>query len=622
MSGQDRDYVQEIEGQMRAAEALIESLEEEVVSLRRDLEQASVALKAAQEEVAAREEALKEKEKARSAAEIKAREASSSITELRIQSSNEQLDLTNQHISELARLQDRFHDQLRMEIESALSAEDREELREEHSKVRRTMEARYEERIAVLEDSYREAQKQLLEGEEEFDSRRTTEIEAIRNEAEEHKREREQKLREQLEQQLQEALRSASEEHAEELETLRKSFADREPELLAESQALAEKQQAEFEARQAELENRIREAEEQHQAKLREIKGLAENREQELKKTHSARLAEAKAEAERRIESLRAQREADNKALRTRHEEDLAELRARYEGRLEETAEQSRLELWTTQEKLEGLKLERTAEAAAYRDRLKELEAALQSKEFDGEDSEVLTQETPEPETGSLEQASSEELDLLHEQVEELKAALAMSERARDALTQELKELQEREPEEDAPEPARNGHERQEALEGGEVELRAEAANVDERVRDLEARLQESRQESRRNAEELQRAMESLRQLSDPEHRMRVGISAFNMSEHARHVASISKSLGLPKVHAGIDEEANKPVFTFVWEELAWRRYVAEPSEDIQEPRVYLLGGGEEPEEMAELDRGPNARIDAQGRLILGVQAR
>ncbi|MGB3634655.1 MAG: hypothetical protein WA982_11490, partial [Rubrobacteraceae bacterium] len=341
------------------------------------------------------------------------------------------------------------------------------------------------------------------------------------------------------------------------------------------------------------------------------------------KKTHSARLVEIKTEAERRIESLRAQREADNKALRTRHEEDLAELRAQYERRLGETAERSRLELWTVQEELEGLKLERTSEASAYRERLKELEATIQSKEFDSEDSEVLTQEAPEPEASPQEQVSSEEVDHLQEQIEELKAALTISERSRETLARELEELKAHEPEAEISDSVRNGQEHSGDLEERTNSLRPDTESIDERVRELEARLQESRAESRRNAEELQRAKEKLRQLSDPEHRMRGGISAFNASEHARHVASISKSLGLPKVHAGMDEEANKPIFSFVWEELAWRRYVAEPAEDLQEPRVYLLGGGDDPEELGELGQWePNARIDARGKLILGVQAR
>ena len=616
MSGeQDRDYVQEVEGQMQAAQALIESLEEEVASLRRDLEQASFALKAAQEEVAAREEALEEKEKARSAAEIKAQEASGVIAELRIKSSDEQLGLTNQHISELARLQDRFQDQLRAAFESALSVEDPEELREEHRKVRQAAQQRYDERVAALENSCLEAQERLRADERDFDRKRAAEIKEIRTEAEEQKRELERELQERLERQVQEALSTTVREHAEELETLRGSFAARENEL-----------QAEFEVRQREWEKVVQESEEQHQAKLREIKGLAENREQELKKMHSARLAETKSEAARRVESLRLQREADNKALQAHHAEDLKQLRTRYEERMNEAAERYRLELWTAQERLEGLKLERTSEAAAYRIRLRELEAVLQSEEIVAGGPKTSARETPAAEAPPREPVPAEDTQRNEEQLEELKAALSVSEGARAALARELEEMRERVLEEPL-EPDRNGHEQQRVSKFQTDKGTAGSPNGEpaagERVRELEARLRESQDESRRNAEELQRARENLRRLSDPEHRMRGGISAFNASEHARHVASISKSLGLPKIHAEMDEEAKKPVFTFVWGELAWRRYVAEPVEDLQEPRVYLLGGGDDPEEVEELGPWhPNARIDAQGRLILGVQAR
>lgn len=598
---------------MQAAQALIESLEEEVASLRRDLEQASVALKAAQEEVAAREAALEEKERARSAAEIKAQEASSAIAELRIRNSDEQLGLTNQHISELARLQDRFQNQLLTEIETALPAEDREELREEHRKLREVAQQRYEERISALENSYLEAQERLRADEQGFDRKRAAEVGEVRREAEEQQRKLEKEFRERLGQQVQEALSKTAGEHTEELEALRKSSTAREEELQAEHRALVEVQQAEFEARQREWEKVVREAEGQHEAKLREIKGLAENREQELKKSHSARLAETKSEAERRVESLRSQREADNRALQARHEEELEKLRARYEENMDEVAEGTRLELWATQEKLEGLKLERTSEAAAYRSRLEELETALQSGEISAES---LVTEAP-----AEQPVSTEEVRRFEGRISELEAALAASESSRETLAQELNEARERVREE-AQSPGFNGHERASVSDESTDELPAED-RADERVRELEARLQESREESRQMAEELQRAMEELRRLSDPEHRLRGGISAFNESEHARHVASISKSLGLPRVHAGMDEEANKPVFTFVWEELAWRRYVAEPAVDLQEPRVYLLGGGEDPEEVGEVDlRKPNARVDARGRLILGVQAR
>ena len=74
-----------------------------------------------------------------------------------------------------------------------------------------------------------------------------------------------------------------------------------------------------------------------------------------------------------------------------------------------------------------------------------------------------------------------------------------------------------------------------------------EAQNIlaERRSKTLRRGLSEAREESRRNAEELQRALESLERLSDPARRLREGIALFNESEHARTVASISKAFGL-----------------------------------------------------------------------------
>jgi len=55
---------------------------------------------------------------------------------------------------------------------------------------------------------------------------------------------------------------------------------------------------------------------------------------------------------------------------------------------------------------------------------------------------------------------------------------------------------------------------------------------------------------------------------------------------------------------------------------MAWRRYVSDPTEGIEEPRVYLSATGDEPSEIDGPENQPNARMDARGRLTLGVQAR
>jgi hypothetical protein len=169
----------------------------------------------------------------------------------------------------------------------------------------------------------------------------------------------------------------------------------------------------------------------------------------------------------------------------------------------------------------------------------------------------------------------------------------------------------------------RQGPEPEDEPDGRLRELDAEKLLAEERNSVLEARLREAQEESRRNAERLEEALESLERLSEPERRLRDGISLFNASEHARAVASISKALGLPRVHAGLHGEApGKPVLTFAWGDMAWRRYVSDPTEGVEEPRVYLTGTGDEPSEIEGPDWQPNARMDAQGRLMLGIQAR
>jgi hypothetical protein len=169
----------------------------------------------------------------------------------------------------------------------------------------------------------------------------------------------------------------------------------------------------------------------------------------------------------------------------------------------------------------------------------------------------------------------------------------------------------------------REGKEAEDEQDGRLRELDAEKLLAEERISDLEARLREAQEESRQNAGKLAEALERLERLSDPERRLRDGIALFNASEHARAVASISKALGLPRVYAGLDGEApGKPLLTFAWGEIAWRRYVSDPTEGVEEPRVYLTGTGDDPAEIEGPDQHPNARMDAQGRLMLGIQAR
>ncbi|HZF56875.1 MAG TPA: hypothetical protein VEZ19_00215, partial [Rubrobacter sp.] len=269
------------------------------------------------------------------------------------------------------------------------------------------------------------------------------------------------------------------------------------------------------------------------------------------------------------------------------------------------------------EERVEEFKIQRDTELRAFSARIRELETArLSQKTSAEEDLERV-----------VEQFGSE-ISTYENRVAELQEALQESEKLRQDLERQL----------DALRSGTAGVEPSIAPPGGQPdeeqvsedepaddlrEIEAEKILAEERIQNLEARLREAQEESRRTAEDLESALESLNRLSDPERRLREGISLFNESEHARTVASISKAFGLPRVYAGLDDGTpGKPTLKFLWGDMAWRRYVSDPTEGIEEPRVYLAGTGDDPAEIEESERQPNARMDARGRLTLGVQAR
>ena len=138
----------------------------------------------------------------------------------------------------------------------------------------------------------------------------------------------------------------------------------------------------------------------------------------------------------------------------------------------------------------------------------------------------------------------------------------------------------------------------------------------------LELEVAETERENRYLFGELAEARRRLEEFADPERRLRAGIALFNQSSHSRIVASTSNSFGLPRVHVRLDGSTpGKARLTFVWGILGWRRYLADPTEEVEEPRVYLEGSGDEPGELPAEEARPNARIDDRGRVSLGVQA-
>ena len=614
VSEEPRAAAEELAKGMEAAGALIESLEEEVANLRRDLEQASVALKAAQEEVSARGRALEEPERARAGAERRLEELRAELSELRTRHSDEQLKLRNEHINELADLRRALEEQRRADVEAATSEERVATLKEEFRREREALMQRHEADLESLRTSSQQWEEKLREGYREQEERHAAELETMQLEVEQRKGELDWRLRDEFERRYGEERRAADERQETALHALRNAAAGRELELQNDYQAVIESQQSELESLREQLEQQQRESEGTRQQELRKIKAQAENREQELRRSQASKLSETNEAADRRVASLQAQREADNRALRARHAEEIARFRREYEERLAAEDERRKLETWALEERLGEARIQRESETRAYTARLTELEAArLAHKTSAEEDLERVVE------------GFGREISDLENRITALEESLEESDSLRHELEEELAEFRRRA---ESGEPlgtggSRDGQELEDEQNGRLRELDAEKLLAEEKIADLEARLRETQEENRRNAEKLEETLESLERLSDPERRLRDGIALFNASEHARAVASISKSLGLPRVHAALTGESpGKPVLTLAWGDMAWRRYVSDPTEGVEEPRVYLTGTGDDPSEIDGPDREPNARMDAQGKLTLGVQAR
>ena len=607
MSEDPRDEAAGLAEGMEAASALIESLEQEVVDLRSDLEQASAALKAAQEEVSSRAGALEEKERARVEAESEAEDIRAEISVLKQRHSDEQLRLSNEHINEHAEVRQRLEEQRRTDVDAATAGTHVDTLKEEFRREREALEARYKKEISALKNASEHWEEQLRTSYQEQEARHATELEAIRSAAAESENVLERSLREDFERRLAEERSASDDRQKAAVQAIRSAAAERELEL----QNAVRTQQGEIEALRDELEATRRSSEDRRKKELRRVKALAESRENDLKKKHAARLAEAKESADRRVAAIQAQREADNTSLRARHEEETASLRREHQERLAAEDERRKSETWALDERLREAAIQRETELRAYTARIKELEAArLAEKSSAGQELERVVK------------GFGAEISGFENRVTELEGALEESEARKNELERMFGEA--RAGGGDAsgiaarPDDATDGEPK-----GRLEDIEAQNILAEEKVEDLKARLAEAREESRRNAEELQRALESLDRLSDPARRLREGIALFNESEHAGTVASISKAFGLPRVHAALDDtEPGKPTLTFLWGDMAWRRYVSDPTEGVEEPRVYLTGTGEDPTEVEESSRQPNARMDSRGRLMIGVQAR
>jgi hypothetical protein len=566
-----------------------------------------VALKAAQEQVSSRAGALEEKERARVEAESEVEDLRAEISALKQQHSDEQLRISNEHIKELAEVRRRLEEQRQTDVDAASSGSRLDTIKEEFRREREALEARYREEIDALKNASEHWEEQLRTSYQEQEARHAAELESARSAAAEREDTLERSLSEDFERRLAEERGTYDDRQTAAVQALRSAAAERELEL----QNIVETQQGEIESLRDELEATRRSSEERRKEDLRRVKALAEGRENDLRKTYATRLAEAKDSADKRVAAIQAQREADNRALRARHEEDTARLGREHEERLAAEDERRKAETWALEERLREAAVQRETEMRAYTARIKQLEEIrLSQKSSSQEDLERVVERF------------GAEISDYENRVTELEGALEESEAHRNELVTVIDEIR-ASSEDSSGITAGPDDVVDEEPKGSLEDVEAQNTLAEKKIEDLEARLSEAREEGRRNAEELQRALESLERFSDPARRLREGIALFNESEHARTVASISKAFGLPRVHAALDDTPpGRPTLTFLWGDMAWRRYVSDPTEGVEEPRVYLTGTGEDPDEVEASSRQPNARMDSRGRLMIGVQAR
>jgi DNA repair exonuclease SbcCD ATPase subunit len=106
--------------------------------------------------------------------------------------------------------------------------------------------------------------------------------------------------------------------------------------------------------------------------------------------------------------------------------------------------------------------------------------------------------------------------------------------------------------------------------------------------------------------------------LADPADRLRAGIDLFNESGQRRSMSALSKTMGQPEVHVELAAGDEGPaLLTFTWQGVTWQTYVSDPGPDVEEPRVYLKGAGED---LSGVDRKPpNARVGPGENVMLGL---
>jgi ribonucrease Y len=165
------------------------------------------------------------------------------------------------------------------------------------------------------------------------------------------------------------------------------------------------------------------------------------------------------------------------------------------------------------------------------------------------------------------------------------------------------------------------GREAREVASRKDLALQDALRRVDGLERDLEERENEilnlqSTIESVRGDLDSERELRG--RLADPANRLRAGIDLFNESGQRRSMSALSRTMGQPEVHVELAEGDEPPaLLTFTWQGVTWQTYVSDPGPDVEEPRVYLKGAGED---LSGVDRKPpNARMGPGEKVMLGL---
>jgi ribonucrease Y len=165
------------------------------------------------------------------------------------------------------------------------------------------------------------------------------------------------------------------------------------------------------------------------------------------------------------------------------------------------------------------------------------------------------------------------------------------------------------------------GREAREVAARKDLALQDALRRVDGLERDLEGRENEILK-LRSTVEAVRGDLEGERELrgrlADPANRLRAGIDLFNESDQRRSMSALSKTMGQPEVHVELAAGDEPPaLLTFTWQGVTWQTYVSDPSPEVEEPRVYLKGAGED---LSGVDRKtPNARVGPGEKVMLGL---